>query len=482
MLTRRLPPRLFLRPTPTLITTRASLFPTTSTITITTNPISPIPSTNVPTTNQLRPSSSSSNSQWKARQSNDYYARSARTAGLKSRAAFKLLEINKKYRLFRPNASQIVVDLGFAPGSWSQVALELTKPDGKVVGIDIIPAQPPRGVSSIQGNFLSEGVRGLVKGWLREEEGRGRIELLRKEREKAVRVEQEAKEREERERVERERVGMEEARGSGLEREIAGEVGEGVAGMSEARQKEKNVVVEEMVQGVEKLELTEKREEQQQQQKQRQQQQKDVAKQEIFADRPSYIELERMAVREAQLQQPEVLEQDQREEDKATTAANETERKVDGEESTEELEEGHPQEEQQQPRKKKQPEQMRLVDVVLSDMSEPWPQTSGFSMKTLSNPYSRMMNTSGISFKDHAGSMDLCYAALSFANDTLKPGGHFVCKFYQGSEDKKLENMLRKLFTKVHRDKPDSSRSESKEAYFVALNRRGDVVLDDIPI
>ncbi|ESA42255.1 cell division protein ftsj, variant [Neurospora crassa OR74A] len=465
MLPRRLPPRLFLRPTPTSTTPRASLFLTTSTITTTTttNPISPSPSTNVPTTHQLRLSSSSSNSQWKARQSNDYYARSARTAGLKSRAAFKLLEINKKYRLFRRNSSQIVVDLGFAPGSWSQVALDLTKPDGKVVGIDIIPAQPPRGVSSIQGNFLSDGVRGLVKGWLREEEGRGRVELLRKEREKAARVEQEAKEREERERVERERVGMEEARGSELESEIAGEVGEGVAGMSEARQKEKNNVAEDVVQGVEKLELTEKREEQQpqqQQQKQRQQQ-KDVAKQEIFADRPSYIELERMAVREAQLQQPEVLEQDQRGEDKATTAANETEGKLDREESTEELEEGHQQEEQQQPRKKKQPEQMRLVDVVLSDM---------------------MMNTSGISFKDHAGSMDLCYAALSFANDTLKPGGHFVCKFYQGSEDKKLENMLKKLFTKVHRDKPDSSRSESKEAYFVALNRRGDVILEDIPI
>ncbi|KAK3503615.1 ribosomal RNA methyltransferase FtsJ domain-containing protein [Neurospora crassa] len=450
MLPRRLPPRLFLRPSPTSTITRASLFPTTSTTTTTTNPISPSPSTNVPTTHQLRLSSSSSNSQWKARQSNDYYARSARTSGLKSRAAFKLLEINKKYRLFRHNSSQIVVDLGFAPGSWSQVALDLTKPNGKVVGIDIIPAQPPRGVSSIQGNFLSKGVRGLVKGWLREEEGRGRVELLRKEREKAARMEQEANEREERERVERERVGIEEARGSELE--------------SEARQKEKNNVVEEMVQGVEKLELTEKREEQQpqqpqQQQQQQRQQQRDVAKQEIFADRPSYIELERMAVREAQLQQPEVLEQDQREEDKATTAANETEGKLDGEESTEEVEEGHQQEEQQQPRKKKQPEQMRLVDVVLSDMSEPWPQTSGFSMKTLSNPYSRMMNTSGISFKDHAGSMDLCYAALSFANDTLKPGGHFVCKFYQGSEDKKLENMLKKLFTKVHRDKPDSSRS-----------------------
>ncbi len=46
----------------------------------------------------------------------------------------------------------------------------------------------------------------------------------------------------------------------------------------------------------------------------------------------------------------------------------------------------------------------RTVDVVLSDMSEPWPQTSGFWKKSLSNPY-RMMNTSGILFRDHAGSM-----------------------------------------------------------------------------
>lgn len=47
----------------------------------------------------------------------------------------------------------------------------------------------------------------------------------------------------------------------------------------------------------------------------------------------------------------------------------------------------------------------RMVDVVLSDMSEPWPQTTGFWKRTLSDPYIRMMNTSGINFKDHAGSM-----------------------------------------------------------------------------
>jgi 21S rRNA (uridine2791-2'-O)-methyltransferase len=129
-------------------------------------------------------------------------------------------------------------------------------------------------------------------------------------------------------------------------------------------------------------------------------------------------------------------------------------------------------------------------------MSEPWPQTSGFTINTLSRPY-RMMNTSGISFKDHAGSMvrnssprrlqgeneitavslcpypalltcplfcllqDLCEAALEFASDTLRAGGHFVCKFYQGSEDKMLENKLKKMFAKVFREKPESSRSVS---------------------
>ena len=120
----------------------------------------------------------------------------------------------------------------------------------------------------------------------------------------------------------------------------------------------------------------------------------------------------------------------------------------------------------------------RMVDVVLSDMSAPWEQTTGFWKRSLSDPYYRMMNTSGMSFRDHAGSMvsvylptdgaiihmltrakDLCLAALQFCFDTLRTGGHFVCKFYQGAEDKSLEARLRRLFHKVHREKPDSSRS-----------------------
>ena len=53
---------------------------------------------------------------------------------------------------------------------------------------------------------------------------------------------------------------------------------------------------------------------------------------------------------------------------------------------------------------------------------------------------------------------DLCNAALEFSSDVLKVGGHFVCKFYQGPEDKDLEMRLKSLFTKVHREKPESSR------------------------
>jgi len=76
--------------------------------------------------------------------------------------------------------------------------------------------------------------------------------------------------------------------------------------------------------------------------------------------------------------------------------------------------------------------------------------------------------------------MDLCAAALQFSYDTLRVGGHFVCKFYQGAEDKQLEGQLKKLFAVVHREKPESSRSESKEAYFVALRRRANVNGQDL--
>ena len=135
-------------------------------------PRTPPPPSPPPSLLPHRPSSSSASSRWKLRQSSDPFARSARVQGLKSRAAFKLLELDAKYHLFRRGKGQVVVDLGYAPGSWSQVAADRTAPNGTVVGIDIIPAQPPRGVSTIQGNFLDPGVQGMVKGFLLDGERR----------------------------------------------------------------------------------------------------------------------------------------------------------------------------------------------------------------------------------------------------------------------------------------------------------------------
>ncbi|RYP18102.1 hypothetical protein DL765_004114 [Monosporascus sp. GIB2] len=212
---------------------------------------------------------SSSNSQWKQRQSSDYYAHQARVQHLRSRAAFKLFDMDNKYKLFK--RGQTVVDLGYAPGSWSQ---------------------PPPGVSAIQGNFLSPTVQNLVKEYLFEHAQRPVVPL---------------------------------------------EPGENDEG--------------------------------------------------VLTDRPSYIEFER-----------------------ADSIAREHEQPLEEEE--------------------------RLVD-------------------------------------------DLCLAALQFASDTLRGGGHFVCKFYQGSEDKALEMRLKKMFWKVHREKPESSRTESREAYFVALRRRADRKFSD---
>ncbi|CAN6654682.1 rRNA methyltransferase 2, mitochondrial [Trichomonascus vanleenenianus] len=218
----------------------------------------------------------SSSSRWLQRQKADRFTQEAKMRNYASRAAYKLKEMDKRYKLFR--SGMTVVDLGFAPGSWTQVAVEETSPGGTVVGVDILHHPPPAGASVIQGNFLSTEVQNQVK------------ELV--------------------------------ARSKG------GEDGGPVS-----------------------------------------------------------------------------------------------------------------------------------IDVVLSDM---------------------MANTSGIAVKDHGASIDLCDAALLFAIECLKPNGSFVCKFYTGPEDKELEARLKKVFKKVKREKPEASRKESKEMYFVGLNKREGVKKEDI--
>ncbi|KKP01187.1 ribosomal RNA large subunit methyltransferase J [Trichoderma harzianum] len=240
----------------------------------------------------------------------------------------------------------------FLPGFHSQtvvdlVAVDRTRPHGRVIGIDLIPAQPPQGVAAFQGDFLSPIVQKLVKEFIAQSHS---------------------------------------DRPPKARRDDVDEDGD-------------NTII----------------------------------------DQPSYIDRERHSAESTASPS-------------SSTSTESTSRNL------------------------VDVRQPRLV--VLSDMSAPWEQASGYSSKSLSNPYNRLMNTSGIASRDHAGSMNLCEAALHFASDTLKPGGHLVCKFYTGAMDKSLEQQLKVLFSEVYREKPESSRAESKEAYFVALYRKAKATID----
>ena len=171
--------------------------------------------------------------------------------------------------------------------------MDRTFPNGRVLGIDIIPAQPPKGVSTIQGNFLSPSVQEEVKKFLRGS-NRGRI-----------------------------------------------------------RQEPSF-----MAEGPE-YQMTEK---------------------DLEQSSRSYFELEQKA-------------------DVGTSS------KVD--EITQDMHGG---------RSKTGDLGSGMVDVVLSDMSEPWEQTEGFWKRSLSDPYYRMMNVSGVSFRDHAGSMVSSHSGLRHPN------------------------------------------------------------------
>ncbi|ODV91765.1 hypothetical protein CANCADRAFT_16771, partial [Tortispora caseinolytica NRRL Y-17796] len=281
-----------------------------------------------------RPKSKSS-AQWLERQDNDFFVSQAQLQGYRSRAAFKLLQINDKYSIFKPG--QIVVDLGYSPGAWSQVALEKTNPGGHIVGVDLIAADPPPGVSAIQGDMLSSETHRRLK--------------------------------------------------SHLAKFIESRQGEPTEEASE-----EPVVTEEIVPKRRRV--------------------------------PKGKTLE------------EVLAEEKRLEELAKN---------------------------------------QVVDIVLSDMCEPIVSSmdsSDFYTRTYIDSVKRLQSTSGIRFQDHAYSVELCYAALLFVIDTLKVGGHFVCKYYAGEEDKEMKKVFSRAFKKVHRVKPESSRSKSREIYLVCLHRK----------
>lgn len=268
----------------------------------------------------------SSSSSWVNRQQHDHFTREAKVQNLRSRAAFKLMEIDDRFKIFKRDVSQNVLDLGFAPGAWSQVAYERTSSNGRVLGIDILPCKPPKGVSSLQANILSRKTHELVRLYF---------------------------------------------------------------------SKHYQLNVED--------------------------------------------DLHRTHGYFQHMLEEKLDELNCKDQDRIGSVIE------------------YP------------------LDVIISDMYEPWPQTTGFWSNLTNTAYNRMANTTGVAIKDHYMSMDLCDAALVCAIDLLKPGGKFVCKLYTGKEDLLLENRLKKVFKEVQRVKPMACRDESKESYFVGTNKKDKV-------
>ena len=99
---------------------------------------------------------SRSSSRWLREHFDDHYVKRARQDGCRSRASYKLLEIQQKDRLIAPGMT--VVDLGAAPGGWSQLAARLTQGAGRVLALDILPMDPLPDVEFIQGDFSEQQI------------------------------------------------------------------------------------------------------------------------------------------------------------------------------------------------------------------------------------------------------------------------------------------------------------------------------------
>ncbi|BDM63388.1 ribosomal RNA large subunit methyltransferase E [Shewanella sp. NFH-SH190041] len=99
---------------------------------------------------------SASSTRWMQEHFDDHYVKLAQKRGLRSRAAFKLEELQQKDQLIKQGMT--VVDLGAAPGGWSQVAVKLVGEKGKVVACDILPMDPIVGVDFLQGDFREDKV------------------------------------------------------------------------------------------------------------------------------------------------------------------------------------------------------------------------------------------------------------------------------------------------------------------------------------
>lgn len=103
---------------------------------------------------------SKSSSRWLSDHENDEFVLRARREGYRSRASYKLLEIDDKYKLLK--SGKTVVDLGAAPGGWTQIAVQKTSPGGFVLGLDLLEMAPLAGAELITGDFSEDAILTLV--------------------------------------------------------------------------------------------------------------------------------------------------------------------------------------------------------------------------------------------------------------------------------------------------------------------------------
>jgi 23S rRNA (uridine2552-2'-O)-methyltransferase len=101
---------------------------------------------------KLKPSSKA----WMHEHVNDEFVKRAQKEGYRARAAYKLIEIDDKDKLIKPGMT--IVDLGATPGSWSQVATQRLKSQGRIIALDLLEMEPIKGVEFIQGDFREEAV------------------------------------------------------------------------------------------------------------------------------------------------------------------------------------------------------------------------------------------------------------------------------------------------------------------------------------
>lgn len=106
---------------------------------------------------------SESSARWLTRQLNDPYVKKAKADGYRSRAAYKLIELDERFNLLQ--RAERVVDLGIAPGGWSQI-VRMRRPRARIVGIDLLPTDPIEGVEIFQMDFMSDEATDALIGAL----------------------------------------------------------------------------------------------------------------------------------------------------------------------------------------------------------------------------------------------------------------------------------------------------------------------------